>query len=205
MQKLSILKKGITLVIALAVLFVCFLYAQHDSVSKVDASSEDVSVGARVGKDITVDIRPEKRIPKTNNWDTSFNIQIRKPGKTYGELDTYSYTYSWGTSGPITMTANNVPPGTYDIAIRAAAHLREIFPNQVVNSELTQNFDLTSIPLRGGDCHPTADNYVNIMDLSYQATNIYTSEDRSDLNDDGVVNSLDFQILLTNFDTAGEE
>ena len=58
--------------------------------------------------------------------------------------------------------------------------------------------------LPAGDTNPTADNYVNSLDISYITLKLYGTDTRADLNNDGFVNSLDYTALLQNLSSYGD-
>jgi hypothetical protein len=125
-------------------------------------------------------------------------------------------TDNFGFSPLQSRTVDVIPVGQHDIAIKGLSHLRKVFRN--VNFGPANTFTIDLYPpsgtsfwdehqnyvLRAGDTHPTSDNYVNSLDLSYSIVKIYSGDLRADLNRDTKVNSLDFPTMITHLYEYGE-
>lgn len=148
---------------------------------------------------------PEKRWPRTGNWDTTAEFEVRSPGvRTAQETTVFDTDASGHGTATITTAAAGSP---YDLAFKGYSHLRKRL-DSITLAAATNTIDFTiagTFRLRAGDCHMSKDNLVNSLDISTQINDLMTSERTSDLNDDTQVNSLDITILLTNLMVWGDE
>jgi hypothetical protein len=153
----------------------------------------------------TIEVKawPEKRWPRTGNWSTRARLDIRMPGEV---TPTQSAT----------VTTNNLGIGRAQIAaafslrdatLKGLSHLRKILRGvDIVPGENSLDFtEGETFYLLAGDTHPSSDNLVNSLDLSYLLNRLNTSEEVSDLNRDTLVNSLDINILLANLMKRGDQ
>lgn len=161
---------------------------------------KNVTVTASIPLCPEVIITPEKRIPPTHNNSLEIAVDIRPRNGT----NLYSGTVTTDNEGHARLCPlTNVPPGTYDILIKGLSHLRRIFPNiNLGNNSAT--LDLTTPVLFAGDSHPSADNYVNSLDIAYEINHLYGSDLRADLNRDTIVNSLEFPTLISHLYQHGD-
>lgn len=166
--------------------------------------SGSVIVTTDVPHYITLAIKPESRIPPTGNDSLLLSVEIRPPSSLIPVYTTSVTANNNGVADLGSVSANTIPPGMYDIAIKGLSHLRKVYPNQTFDGSASKNFSLLVPQLPAGDANPTADNYVNSLDISYLALNLYTSDLRADLNRDTLVNSLDFTALLRNLYVNGD-
>ena len=162
-----------------------------------------VKVSASIPYCPNIIITPENRLPPTHNNALEITIDIRPENSS-----TSLYTGTIGTDNegkgqicpmPLTIISGQY----YDVLVKGISHLRRIFPHQYFNGS---NFtlDLSTPVLLAGDSHPSSDNYVNSLDISYEILKIYTSELRADLNRDGLVNSLEFPTLISHLYKNGD-
>jgi hypothetical protein len=63
---------------------------------------------------------------------------------------------------------------------------------------------LTGNKLLAGDTGSTNDNYINSLDLSTLVEKFYTADNKNDLNQDGIVNSLDLSNQIFNLFKTGD-
>lgn len=141
---------------------------------------------------------PEKRWPRTNNWDTTIELGMRTPGSLIPIETTVFDTNSLGLN---TFTMSSLEYGeSYDVTAKGFSHLRKkIGPITLIDATTTVDFTLgNTFDFYAGDCHISKDNYVNSLDVSTLINDIMTSERVSDLNDDSQVNSLDITVQLAN-------
>jgi hypothetical protein len=103
------------------------------------------------------------------------------------------------------VSATELPPALYDIAIKGQSHLNKVFEDQNFDGPAVRSYILTANLLKAGDAHPSADNYVNGLDISYITVNLFTADSRADLTHDGIVNSLDYAALLKNLYAYGDQ
>jgi len=142
---------------------------------------------------------PEKRWPRTGNWGTTADFEIRTPGSI---VPLESVTVDTNNEGRgiarITVAEDSQP---YDFALKGLSHLRKVIYGQVSFGNTTNSLDFTfggTFDLYAGDCHPSKDNLVNSLDISTLVNDLSTPERVSDLNADTLVNALDITIQLAN-------
>lgn len=151
---------------------------------------------------VTIKITPENRIPPTGNNALEINVDIRQPNS---QQSLYNLTLGTDNNGQgfFCIPPGTISPGNYDVYVKGLSHLRRIFPQREFISDNT-TLDIRNPVLWAGDSHPTSDNYVNSMDISYEILKIYTSDLRADLNRDSIVNSLEFPTLLSHLYQYGD-
>lgn len=177
-------------------------YRKGEVLSTTD--SKTVTVTGDIPHIIAIQIKPESRIPPAGNDELPLEIEIRPPGSLI-PVTTISVTAtSSGDASLGTISSVLLPPGTYDIAIKGLSHLRKVFPNQNFDGPVVRTYTLTLPQLPAGDANPTADNYVNSLDISYLTLKLYGNDLRADLTHDGTVNSLDYAALLRNLSASGD-
>jgi hypothetical protein len=153
---------------------------------------------------LTLNIKPEKRIPRVGNWETILNVEVRTSSNV-PILNATIPTDSQGT-GTYDLCANNVyfPPDSYSFFIKGFSHLRRVFQDTPAFNSTTE-FSISFEPeMLAGETSIVYDNYINILDFVTQINNLYSADYKNDLNQDGIVNSLDFNNIITNFYIAGE-
>lgn len=170
----------------------------------ISSQAPDVTISASVDYCPYVIITPQNRIPPTNNNSLEINVGIRDVGSALDLWTTTVTTDNTGTASLCPIGASTLPNTNYDVAIKGLSHLRRLFSNLNLHNGNTYVLDLRSPVLFAGDSHPTADNYVNSLDVSYEILNLYTSDLRADLNRDSIVNSLEFPTLISNLYSYGD-
>lgn len=154
-----------------------------------------------------IKVYPEKRLPRTGNWDTVLQLDVR-------ESDTKN----------LVISKSNVPTGNngealidlcseglvllnkpYDFYVTAESHLRKFFGAMAFDNA-TGYIDLTTggRVLLAGDTSVQKNNKINSLDLSTQEAKFYSGDGRNDLNKDGKVNSLDMANTIDNFYLSGD-
>jgi hypothetical protein len=169
------------------------------------AHAADVKVTASIDYCLNILTTPEKRIPPTSNNSVEQVVWIRPEGSSVPIYTTTVTSDSEGLAIVCPVSANLITTQYYDILIKGISHLRRSFLHQNfrgAGAGLT--FDLRSPLLFAGDSHPTADNYVNSLDVSYEILNLYSSNLRADLNRDTTVNSLEFPTLISHLYAYGD-
>lgn len=150
--------------------------------------------------------RPELRVPAINNWATSLDITILRNDNT--TLATFSgvtnnqglLTYDFCSHGIFPT------PGTYKFYVKGLSHLRKRFVgvsafnayHDLVNLTGASNF------LVAGEVSNVFDNKINSLDMSYVINQQGSADAKADLNQDGIVNNLDFAIVQTNYFKVGD-
>jgi len=101
-----------------------------------------------------------------------------------------------------TYTLTDVPSGTTDVSAKTAWNLRsKVTVSWGANGQGTADF-VGADKLLGGDLN--GDNIVNTLDYTIYATNYNTTNDVADINGDGFVNTLDYNLISVNFFKNGE-
>ncbi|MCS7317421.1 MAG: hypothetical protein NZZ41_03750 [Candidatus Dojkabacteria bacterium] len=174
----------------------------------VKAVSQQVLISASIYTcNLTLVVKPEKRLPVNNNWSNTNQIQIEDIN-TNNIVASFSMNMNNLGIGTINLCANNIflNEGNYNFYITGFSHLRKKFSN--IYSFNIQNIthDLTGTNnfLLAGEISNTFDNKINSLDVSKLIDNMYTNDVKSDLNRDGSVNFLDINIIVTNFLKHGE-
>lgn len=175
--------------------------------SQVLSDTSDVVVTASIPSCVVqITTRPADRIPPVNNWGT--NLQISATN-----LDTLDQTLFAGTSNNLgelsydfCANAQTVVSGDYDFNIRGFSHLNKLIPNVNAFNSYTSSlfFTAPSQYLIAGETSIVFDNYINGLDLSTQVVNLNTGDIKNDLNQDGLVNSLDLSITVKNLYAEGD-
>lgn len=158
----------------------------------------DVNINAQVTIDTQIFIDPEKRIPPTGNDSVDLQIEFRTPDSS---VSIFSTNATADLNGVVVMPPLALSPGQYDIAIKGISHLRNLYQDIT----LSPTIDLSYEVLPAGDSHPTSDNFVNSIDVSYEVINLYEGNVRADLNRDGMVNSLDLATQISHLYQYGDE
>lgn len=174
---------------------------------KVKAASQQVNISASVYTcNLTLTVRPEKRIPVLNNWSNNNFIEIYNSSNNL----VASFNMNMNNFGiaSIDLCANNIflNEGTYNFYVRGFSHLRKLFPNVFTFNLQNVNLNLTGTNnfLLAGEISNTFDNTINSLDISRLISKIYTNDIKSDLNRDGIVDFLDINIIIVNFFKNGE-
>jgi hypothetical protein len=165
--------------------------------------SRQVDVTASLDYCPTIIITPENRIPPTGNNSLEIEFWIRPESNS---TPVYTTTVTTNNNGQVTIcpiSSGLITNQYYDIVIKGLSHLRHVFPHQLF-SGAGSTYDLRVPVLFAGDSHPTSDNYVNSLDISYEILNLYTSNLRADLNRDTIVNSLEFPTLISHLYQTGD-
>ncbi len=153
---------------------------------------------------LIVNVKPEKRIPRIGNWDTILTVEVATTSNI--TLRTFTFPTNTQGEGSFDLCGNGIyfPPGTYNFKVRGFSHLRKVFENiPAFNS--TSEFSVTfTEEMLAGETSIVYDNYINMMDFVTQIEQLYTADYKNDLNQDGLVNSLDFANTITNFYLNGE-
>lgn len=118
-----------------------------------------------------------------------------------------AFTRTAELSAKGTYTLEDIPAGTYNIAIKTSNNLQKVLNAVVVGGSFVAGKHVT---LPGGDAN--GDNSVDVLDLSelilaFDATPEAENwnEGKADFNCDNSVDVLDLDILIRNFDLTGDE
>lgn len=172
----------------------------------VGQQNDDVVVGGFVSECmLRIRARPEKRIPPTNNWDTILDITILNTSNQT-LYTTQIETDNSGYGEEETCTKGYIPlPGVFNFRLHGASHLSRMFSGESAFQENGSILDVTTGGrlLMAGETSRSFNNFINILDISNQLTKLYTNDYFSDLNQDGIVNSLDLSITAYNFYQSG--
>lgn len=154
---------------------------------------------------VTVHVRPESRIPPIGNDAVHLTVEIRPTGSVHPITSLVVTANASGVANLGAISTTILPPGVYDVAVKGRSHLRKVYPAQQFTGPAVRGYELIVPQLAAGDTHPSADNYVNSLDISYLTMQLYGADERADLTHDGIVNSLDYTALLRNISVHGEE
>lgn len=191
------------LLIGLYFAYVNYNNMSDNKVENEEVLSEDVTVSVGIPFDLKIWIKPENRIPPVGNDSLYIDVSIENSSSSlYATNLTVNYSGT-GTVGYV--SESTIESGYYDIKVKGLSHLTRNFQNEQIGPENTFMIDLTDQVLKAGDTHPTSDDYVNSLDISYSILNIYTSDLRADLNRDSKVNSLDFPTMISHLYEHGDE
>jgi chitodextrinase len=147
-------------------------------------------------------VRPEKRVPKTGKWDVDGAVDFRSPG-TLTAVE--SIPVSVPNVGEVEVLTTQAP-GIFDGAFKGLGYLRSTVKNFNLTYGSMEDFSIGGTKLLlGGDVHVSNDNLVNSLDISTEVNKLNTGYIVTDLNRDGLVNSLDLGILLSNLMKWGEK
>src|SRR4030042_4827600 len=150
-------------------------------------------------------IIPEHRIPPTNNNSLEIHVDIRRQNSSTIIYDTTVTTDNEAKATICPIDAALITDVYYDVLVKGLSHLRRIFPGQkFIGAGAGFTLDLKDPVLFAGDSHPSSDNYVNSLDVSYEILKLYTSDLRADLNRDTIVNSLEFPTLISHLYQFGD-
>jgi hypothetical protein len=150
-------------------------------------------------------VLPEKRLPPTGNNGTLLWVRMMNAGNPRIVFNTQVWTDADGYSAGLPL--NNLPAGNYDFLLKGYSHL-DYRKNNINLNSATTLIDFSEgakIYVKAGDVNGTVgDNYVNGMDLSLLSQYIYTDDYRNDLNQDKLVNGIEFAIAVTNLYKWGD-
>lgn len=149
---------------------------------------------------------PEKRLPPIGNNSTILRVKIFDSASGELLLDETTTTDKDGYDSGISLEEVSLP-GQFDFLVKGYSHLNYRKDNIVINSsgELVDLSEEETVFLKAGDVNGTdGDNYVNGLDLSILGNHIYTDDYRNDLNQDKLVNGLEFSIAVTNLYQWGD-
>ena len=135
------------------------------------------------------------------NWQVPVHVDLYAPDNNI----TPAYSYNVTTNQNGIFTINDVPLGTYTIAIKNTHTLKRVKSAQAI---IGGNNNINFGTLLEGD--GINDNVVNIFDLSLLANCFGKSvgqpgyDSRVDFNNDSTINIFDLSLLATNFFKTGE-
>ena len=99
-----------------------------------------------------------------------------------------------------------IPPHTYDVALKGDAYLQRIISNVLLQeNNSTALLDYTfggTFLLIGGDVYN--DNIINSFDLAFMLKNYQTVDPLLDMNRDGLANAADLAMILKNYRQVGD-
>jgi hypothetical protein len=166
---------------------------------------ENVAVGAQINRNLSFYIKPANRLPATNNDSVEVQITFRPETNFASPFTLSGTTNNQGFIDFPGLSAGSIPNGEYTISIKGISHLRRNYRNIFIGNRATETLDVTFPRLIAGDPHPSGDNFINSLDISYLLIHLYNSNLRGDQNRDGIVNSLDLSITTSNLYVSGDE
>ncbi len=178
-----------------------------------ETGKPETSGGPPPNHQLELEMHPEKRHDPTGSTiyalDTNQDIQaqIKLFDSVTGNL---KYTAETITSdkGIGYFPVQGIPEGVYDISVKTISHLRSNTKSQTLTWPTTK-IDISDNAqrlLQAGDVNGTyGDNFVNGIDYSVIANQIYKNDKKTDLNRDQIVNGLDFAITTANIYQTGDQ
>ena len=124
----------------------------------------------------------------------NFSIRILSAG-TSNLVGQVSATTN--ASGNLVFSSISISAGTYDIIASSTSYLAR----KITGVSLTSNSTITLPKLLGGDLDDS--NSIGAGDWSWMSPFFGTNNALADINDDGLVNSLDFGLMNKNWGQAG--
>ena len=170
------------------------------SVSAYDAAGNESLFSGEVYKDIpavtsVTNITFSTTIEGPSVASTkNFSIRILSAG-TSNLVGQASATTN--TSGNLVFSSISIAAGTYDIIASSTSYLAR----KITGVSLTSNSTITLPKLLGGDLDDS--NSIGAGDWSLMSPFFGTNNALADINDDGLVNSLDFGLMNKNWGQAG--
>lgn len=135
------------------------------------------------------------------SWQVPVHVDFYAAGNNI----TPAFSYDVSTDQNGIFTINNVPLGTYTIAVKNSHTLKRVKSAQaIIGGNNSINFD----PLLEGDVNN--DNFIILQDLSILVNNFNKIvgnpgvDGRADLNGDGFITLADLSLLVNNFNKAGQ-
>ncbi|MEI7604364.1 MAG: hypothetical protein WCJ19_05075 [bacterium] len=201
------------LVIYLAIIFAVIFTSQQIIFSPKNESGRvlsatDVQVSARVaGCNFTLIAKPEKRMPRTDNWSTILKVDIYNNSDQSFVGTFTTLTDNFGTSNVDICSLGFTPaPGNYDFLLRGYSHLEKAFLGLSTFNYASNTIDFSSggQVLLAGETSNIYDNKINSLDISTQIRSMYSDDYKNDLNQDSKVNSLDISNTIYNFYMVGD-
>lgn len=145
-------------------------------------------------------------------FSTNGILEIRTVGTTQ-VLQTYNNIITDNVGYYPLLTLENLPGGTYDLVFKGYSHIKKkvaeisLLPGDV-------NDDINFGTLYAGDVmtspeEPFGNNKINSLDMTYlvsqwDSEDTGPSENRADLDENGLINSLDGTLLTFNWDLVGD-
>lgn len=147
---------------------------------------------------------PEKRSPLVDNNDSHVTVEVRATGST---VPLFSALVDTDVDGEYHGLLTGLAPGLYDVTAKAYSHLRRKLSNIALGDSVTVDFTAAGTdPVLCGDVNLLlGDNKVNSLDMTILVGQWFVNDERSDLNQDGIVNSIDMTNMVTNFNLEGDE
>lgn len=154
-------------------------------------------------KTIIINAKPEKRVPRDGNFGLDTIIRFFLSDT---EDEVLSREISTDAQGNAEFT-DELADTIYDISLKGRSHLTKFIRGFDMTGLTEAVLDFTfdnSFNLLAGDVQFAKDDYINSLDLSAAAIKIFASDLDADLNNDGIVNSLDITIIIANIFKGGE-
>jgi hypothetical protein len=144
----------------------------------------------------TVNVLATIQGPPVGSLAADIQLRFYAPGST--AMPVYTTTAALDGSGKAILGLG-LPYGTYDVWGKVPTHLaRRVRGWSFGNGRALLDFGM----LLAGDL--VNDNVVNQADLDYMTAHWLTNDPIADINRDGVVNSIDFAILNSNWGKMGD-
>jgi|GEM_PF-2083522 len=209
--KLNTLQKTLLIIgiILLVTIILVLIQSINTGTPRVLPISDNVQVSGQLyACKLELTTRPESRIPASNNWDTTLKIGFYDTNNTLVDTITAPSDNFGKTTLDLCAAGYKYVGADYTLLIKGYSHLTRKFTN-VRPFDYLENSLLFTNPnqyLLAGDTSVVEDDAVNALDVSTQTRQdiIYTNNNKNDLNQDGVVNALDYSITMRNYYKLGE-
>ncbi len=174
------------------------------SVKAIDTDSLTVTTIVRP-EVIQFKLHPEKRIPRTNNWDTYVEFEIQECGTLQNVLNFSNVETNNIGDGVVYIPASEfLLNKAYAFKLKAYSHLAKQMGCYPVTTAGTVIDFTPEGDVLAGDASVVSDNYVNSLDLSNTVRQLFSADYKNDLNQDGEVNSLDLSNEVYNLFVFGD-
>jgi hypothetical protein len=197
----------LSVVLLFTLLFSCLFTLNVDS-SQSGSTTATLGVIKNIVCIFNFVAKPEKRIPRTNNWNTLLTVKIYNSSNT--PLTTVSQLRTANNgSGSIDLCPRNLDLslGLYNFDVIGFSHLCKRFNSIPAFETDTQvvDFSTNGAELLAGETSNVRDEKINSLDMSTQIRYLYrTDDEKNDLNRDNKVNSLDFSNTIYNLYKLGQ-
>lgn len=204
--------KGGNILCLCCFLAACFLlFFINDSSAKVLRAS--VNVVNPLGPTARIIAVPEKRATNISaqrvlNRGSSLRFKIFSVGASRAvSSPVFNQAMFSDDEGKNTeLVLAGLPYGYYDIVVKGYSHLTRVLENVYIGSHV--NLDFTENgqnPLASGDINLTdGDDKINALDISVLMNYWHSGDSRADLNQDLLVDNIDLQNLLADFNQVGD-
>lgn len=156
---------------------------------------------------INIKLAKDCTVPSTDDRSGDVTLQLYTPGTNTLVHETVVTVDSTGFgTTPLSAAYQNQ---SYDIVLKPLRYLTKVVSNQTITPDLTIDLDSPGTTFLAGDAaggsDGTGDDTTNSVDYSFVKSKWWqTDHSLADLNDDGLVNAVDYGCLNSNYFVDGE-